>query len=548
MRFKRFPKLGLEGSFYLICCSIISTLLNLVLPFSILIIFDRILPNSAQSSLWLLFIIILLAVILDGIISQIEQVFVSLQIKRFESHITKGIFHAISHANLSRFSQLSSGEYLERISMIHAIKNFFGGDSIKASINALTSAITIIVIYFIDTGAGLTVLTASFILFLFARHLSKSKINTLPKKSYYEGQTNSKVLEIVSNPTNLKASAMEMRMENLMSNLVKTRERRSTEYEELDSQFNLMLTLIQHVTVSLVVVHCAVSVISQDISQGVMAAVILLTNRYFAPYQQIMHTLSRWKINEVYLNRLNELLELDEFTVNQTDTNLRLINLEVPSFNKTLALGQLCVLSGPSCSGKTYLSQCITREREEHAESIKTNGKPIQNIPYKIWREQVIHINRSSSFIEGTIIDNITCFQPALHKAAYALCEAMQIKHTIDELRQGFYTEFRSTNTVPLPRQVIYALVIIRAVLSRKSIIIIDDLDLIYDTRFVKNLVTCIRPRSDAFICIFVSNRLHEIYPKLEHIVLPQRSLKNQARNIEPKHQNKNDINKDIIA
>ncbi|WP_197473904.1 hypothetical protein, partial [Oleiphilus sp. HI0066] len=117
-----------------------------------------------------------------------------------------------------------------------------------------------------------------------------------------------------------------------------------------------------------------------------------------------------------------------------------------------------------------------------------------------------------------------------------------------DELRQGFYTEFRSTNTVPLPRQVIYALVIIRAVLSRKSIIIIDDLDLIYDTRFVKNLVTCIRPRSDAFICIFVSNRLHEIYPKLEHIVLPQRSLKNQARNIEPKHQNKNDINKDIIA
>ncbi|WP_197472342.1 hypothetical protein, partial [Oleiphilus sp. HI0067] len=99
MRFKRFPKLGLEGSFYLICCSIISTLLNLVLPFSILIIFDRILPNSAQSSLWLLFIIILLAVILDGIISQIEQVFVSLQIKRFESHITKGIFHAISHAN-----------------------------------------------------------------------------------------------------------------------------------------------------------------------------------------------------------------------------------------------------------------------------------------------------------------------------------------------------------------------------------------------------------------------------------------------------------------
>jgi ABC-type bacteriocin/lantibiotic exporter with double-glycine peptidase domain len=333
-----------------------------------------------------------------------------------------------------------------------------------------------------------------------------------------------------------------------MSSLVKTRERLSTEYEALESQFNLTLTLIQQVSVSLVVVHCAVSVINQDISQGVMAAVILLTNRYFAPYQQIMHTLSRWKVNGVYLKRLNELLELDEFKAKQTDTELALKNLEVPSFKQALLPGHLYVLGGPSCSGKTYLSQCIARERDECSESITTNGEPIQNIPYEVWREQVIHIDRSSSFVEGTIIDNITCFQPALHKAAYALCEAMQIKHSIDELRQGFYTELRSTNTVPLPRQVIYALAIIRAILSRKSIIIIDDLDLIYDTRFAKNLVTCIRPRSDAFICIFVSNRLHEIDPKLERIVLPQRSLENQAKYIEPEPDEDNGANKDAIA
>ncbi|UJF20316.1 hypothetical protein L0B53_18500 (plasmid) [Vibrio sp. SS-MA-C1-2] len=34
--------------------------------------------------------------------------------------------------------------------------------------------------------------------------------------------------------------------------------------------------------------------INLDASQGVMAAIIMLTNRYFAPYQQVMKTLSNW--------------------------------------------------------------------------------------------------------------------------------------------------------------------------------------------------------------------------------------------------------------
>lgn len=517
---KGFPKLTSEGMLYLIFCSILSALLGLVLPFSILIIFDRVVPNSAQTSLWFLFIIILLAVILDGVIKQAEQRFVSQQVMRFEAYITQGIFHAISHANLSRYSQLSVGEYLERITMIHAVKNFFGGESIKAAINLFTSLITIVVIYLIDTGAGLTVIAASGVLCVIAYRLSKSKTQSLSLKSDAEGKTNSKVLEIVSHPANLKASAMELRMENMMSGLIKGRERISTEYEALESKFNLQLTLIQQVSVSLVVVHCALSVINQDISQGVMAAVILLTNRYFAPYQQVMHTLSRWKVNQVYLERLTELLDLDEYATKGARLELKIEQIDIPSIKQTLHRGELYVLSGPSCSGKTYLAQSIARERESSSHEIIVDGSALEHMPYELWRDQVIHIDRNSSFVEGTIIDNITCFQPALHKAAYALCEAMQIKQVIDELRQGFYTELKTTSTVPLPRQVIFALTIIRALLSRKSIVIIDDLDQVFDARFAKNLITCIRPRSDSFVCIFISNRLSEIDHKLKNIKL----------------------------
>ena len=520
-----FPKLKPEGIAYLIFCSIFSALLGLVLPFSILIIFDRVVPNQAQTSLWFLFLIILAAILLDRFIKQAEQGFVSQQVMRFEAYITQGIFHAIAHSSLARYSQLSVGEYLERISMIHAVKNFFGGESIKAAINLFTSAVTILVIYLIDAGAGLTVIGASLILCVIAFRLSKAKTATLALKSDAEGKTNSKVLEIVSHPANLKASAMELRMENVMEGLVREREELSTTYEALESRFNLQLNLIQQFAVSLVVVHCALSVIHQDISQGVMAAVILLTNRYFAPYQQIMHTISRWKVNQVYLERLKELLEMNEYIDQSSRLELKIDQVEIPSIQQTLKRGELYVVSGPSCSGKTYLAESIAREREDSSHQIIVDGSALEHMPYELWRDQVIHIDRTTNFVEGTIIDNITCFQPALHKAAYALCEAMQIKHIIDELRQGFYTELKTTSAVPLPRQVIFALTIIRALLSRKSIVIIDDLDLVYDTQFAKNLITCLRPRSDAFICIFISNRLSAIDNTLKTIKLPARKV-----------------------
>ncbi len=53
----------------------------------------------------------------------------------------------------------------------------------------------------------------------------------------------------------------------------------------------------------------AIAVISLDISQGVMAAIILLTNRFFAPYQQSMSDQSVGVSKAIA--RLNEILELE---------------------------------------------------------------------------------------------------------------------------------------------------------------------------------------------------------------------------------------------
>lgn len=508
---------------YLLFSTLMTTLLGLVLPFSILIIFDRILPNQSTNSLMLLFTIILLAIFLDYQLKRQEEHLVSVIMKRFEGQLTNRVFLAICAANIERFNQLEMGEYLERIATISDIKQFFGGETIKAMINTGTSAITVLIILLINFWAGFALIAASTVLFFSARHLSQRRVDVLSQRSDIEGLTNSKIIEIVSNPLDIKSRTMEYRIESVMIEMIGEREEQSITYERLESSFNLTLNVIQQLSVAIVVVLCALAVINMEISQGVMAAVILLTNRYFAPYQQVMRTLSRWRTNQLNVKRIAEVLELESFKRNSNNEGVvSTISISPSGSDVTpgippisLAPGQINLLTGPSGSGKSHLLRCLTRDSHDDNLTFIINDKAAGEIDYGEWRNNVIKVDKNSALVEGTIIDNLTCFQPHLNSAAFSLCENLAIKHKIDGLKNGFYTKISSHSQLPFSRQVLFALLIIRALLSNKPVLLIDDIDMVYDEQFARLLLACLSPKANNFICIIVSNKLGPLDPRL---------------------------------
>ncbi|GAM70907.1 ABC transporter protein [Vibrio sp. JCM 19236] len=99
-------KISLPDKLYLALSTIMTTLLGLVLPFSILIIFDRVLPNQAKDTLFLLFAIILLAIVLDYQLKKQEEHIINSIMKRFESNLTTKVFNSICLSKISRFQQL----------------------------------------------------------------------------------------------------------------------------------------------------------------------------------------------------------------------------------------------------------------------------------------------------------------------------------------------------------------------------------------------------------------------------------------------------------
>ncbi|HGS5164484.1 TPA: ATP-binding cassette domain-containing protein [Vibrio harveyi] len=507
---------------YLTFSTIISTLFGLVLPFSILIIFDRVLPNQAKDTLFLLFAIILITIFLDYHLKNQEEKISSVIMKQFETNLTNKVFQSICLAEISKFRRLEPGEYLERIATIPEIKSFFGGESVRALINLAVSILTILIIGLINIWAGVTILLASIVLVVFALSLSKQKINSLENKSDIEGLTTSKIIEIISSPLDIKARNMEYRVESLMTQMVEEREVENIKYEQIESNFSLILSLIQQLSIACVVVVLATAVINMQSSQGIMAAIIMLTNRYFAPYQQVMRTVSRWELNKLHIQRIAELLDLAASVEQQNDTTeVERISVKYSEKQRIeFERGQAYLLTGKSGAGKTHLANCITRQNTDSKLDIQINETSLDDVNYNVWRNSVLMVDKTSSFVEGTIIDNLTCFRPSLNNTAFALCETMNIKAQIDALPAGFYTELKGHLRNPFSRQVAYALLLVRALLANKRVLIFDDIDCVYDDDFARLVLTSTAYRANDKILIIVSNKMDKLNHRLKRVKL----------------------------
>ncbi|HHX8342098.1 TPA: ABC transporter transmembrane domain-containing protein [Vibrio alginolyticus] len=515
-------KINFADKCYLTFSTVISTLFGLVLPFSILIIFDRVLPNQAKDTLFLLFAIILITIFLDYHLKNQEEKISSVIMKQFETNLTNKVFQSICLAEISKFRRLEPGEYLERIATIPEIKSFFGGESVRALINLAVSILTILIIGVINIWAGVTILLASIILAVFALSLSKQKINSLENKSDIEGLTTSKIIEIISSPLDIKARNMEYRVESLMTQMVEEREVENIKYEQIESNFNLILSLIQQLSIACVVVVLATAVINMQSSQGIMAAIIMLTNRYFAPYQQVMRTVSRWELNKLHIQRIAELLELAASIEQQNDTTeVERISVKYSEKQRIeFERGQAYLLTGKSGAGKTHLANCVTRQNTDNKLDIKINETPLDDVNYNVWRNSVLMVDKTSSFVEGTIIDNLTCFRPSLNNTAFALCETMNIKAQIDALPAGFYTELKGHLRNPFSRQVAYALLLVRALLANKRVLIFDDIDCVYDDDFARLVLTSTAYRANDKVLIIVSNKMDKLNHRLKRVKL----------------------------
>jgi len=271
----------------------------------------------------------------------------------------------------------------------------------------------------------------------------------------------------------------------------------------------------------------AYMVIHQSMSVGELAACTFLAMRSLSPLQKLTGLFAKLRQDRLLALELNALLlnpalvlkesteaqvtdSVDVFdethggaAVHISGLRYRFLRSSDPFMlfnNLSLEVqpGECIALVGRGGSGRTTLMQCVAGLLKPEAGMIKIDGQDAQEAELNGSNGRVVYLSTSAKMFDGTLLENITAFNPARVPAALQIAQALGLTDFVSNLPRGWDTVVGNTANETLPPGYRQRLAIVRAFASQPNLVLFDDanaeVDLIGD-RLLLEFLSSIKGR-----------------------------------------------------
>ncbi|MGF1684470.1 ABC transporter transmembrane domain-containing protein [Photobacterium minamisatsumaniensis] len=507
--------LGQEGKqaftdkLMVVMTGVMLTITGLALPLSMLMLYDRVVPNQTRSTLYSIFVILVAVGLLELLIKTLQKKIINYAAVNFEMKMHERMFSAILNANLSQYFKREQGAYLESVRDVGELKEFYSGQSLVAHINAFSACLTAIIIGLMEPLALVVPILVIICLAVMNRISDKRTQKVLQQSRELESNANSRLIEVIRSVDTLKGYAMESRIENWLRPLFKQRELLNFNHTLQVGEQDNRTQYISGLAVIVQVVICAGLVIQGELSQGAMAAIVMLMNRFSGPLQQSFSYWSRYKQHKIYKHEIEQVLSLDSGETDRTHTladNFELTVTQVSGADDLrqyqLTPGMLVCVTGSNGAGKTRWLTRLAGHDFANTSEVMIAGRALQHYDESDWNRRVTYIDQDTDFITASIIDNLTCFRPHLNSLALAICDAFKIRDEINLLSKGFYTQVTNGLKNTVPNKIAQSLLIVQAIVNGSHVVLLDNVDWISDEDYIRSLDQVIRTFSSRHIFV----------------------------------------------
>ena len=230
-------------------------------------------------------------------------------------------------------------------------------------------------------------------------------------------------------------------------------------------------------------------VIEGSLSQGALAACSLLAGRATQPFLRSMAFWSEFQSVQVAERNLAKVLAIEPEAVGaatpEGDVRGR-IEVEGLSMaygdrtvfdnvNLVIEPGETVLIEGGIGAGKSTLLRLIGGVSQSTGGSIRLDGLDLKDFDPATLRREVAYMRENAVLFRGTILDNLTLFEPERHlDRAMELASALNLDHAIAKLPDGFETEVGDDLADLLPLGVRQQIAIVRALARRPRVILFD--------------------------------------------------------------------------
>lgn len=478
-----------------ILASVVSNVFALALPLVLLQIYDRIIPNNGVHTLVALAIGLLVAIGLDVVVRNARATILDHIGLTFERHLSERTVHCLLSADLGNVERDQPGTHLERLNAIDKIREFRTGESAIAYLDIPFIFVFLATIAFISPLLAAFVVLIAIVAALLGRRLEARARAYVEQRRDLDMRRHSFLIEVLRSIEAVKSMGIEAFMERRYERLMGTSATigaRSSTLAQLSSGFTG--SIMQLATV-LVAGAGAVLVIEKTLTVGALAAIILLTSRVLQPIFRLeamrgkAHELALWE------ERLSEYIAMPRRVSGFIDPGpINTLILDNVTFSPeedrppvldqvslTLRRGEAIAISGVSGAGKSTLLSLMVGAVIPTSGEVQLNAIPMSACDPKLWRRRIALLSQKHTLLEGTVIENLTRFNPYDHMAdALRISDAMGLDQFFVQHPQGLSMPLRSGSS-GLPASVVDRISIVRALVGRPDIILFDETNLSLD-------------------------------------------------------------------
>ncbi|WFU04863.1 type I secretion system permease/ATPase (plasmid) [Rhizobium sp. CB3171] len=512
-------------------------IIALASPLFTMNVYDRVLPNKAFPTLWVLTIGISLAYLFDFLLKTARAALIDYAGRKADLRLSQLIFDKILNSTLAS-RPMSTGEYANRVTQYEFVREFFTSNTIGVLIDSLFVIIFLIVIYMI--ADWLVVIPAvAFVLSVVIGLVAQAQIGKRMAAATNEAsRRQSMLVETISTIETLKSLRAEATMLRRWQELTKYSSRTSEDIKHISSNAINLTMLLQQMVSVFIVVAGTYEFADGKIAMGAIVATVMLASRAGAPFGQIAMTLARFRQATMSLRILDKIMEQPDdrpSTVGFVNRQIRSggfsfqnVSFQYPGSDQavinqlsfTVTPGEKIGIIGRIGSGKTTLGRLLDGLFQPTSGRVLIDGVDIRQYHMAEVRAAVAVAGQSSDLFSGTVKENLLLGRAdASDEELLAVSRMTGVEEFVAVHPRGFDMPVgeRGANLSNGQKQ---ALTIARLLLTRPKIVFLDEpsgaMDLASERHLINKLTNAFGPETT----VMVATHRHSMLELVDRLIV----------------------------
>lgn len=396
----------------------------LATPFFILNVYDRVIPNSAFETLWVLAIGIAIIYLFSTVMRGLRGYFIDEAGKKAGLEMSSVIFEKVLGLKMSARPE-SIGSFANKIQQFDSIRDFITSLSIAAIVDLPFLFLGIAAIWYLS-GATVIIHIGAIVILLVYSLLVQVPLRRSVEQTYHASANKNAVLvEGLNGLETLKMLGAESKIQTTWEEAVGHISTWSARSRFLSSSVTHISAFLQSITVVAVVIAGVYLISNGQMSQGGLIAIVMLTRQVLAPMTQVVSLATRYHQTRTAMETLNEVMAMPiERPLNKTflhrvglrgEIEFKDMSFGYPGQNfkalKDISLkiapGEKVGIIGAIGSGKTTFGKLLLGLYEPDSGMVGIDGTDIRQVDPSELRRFVGCVPQDVTLFRGSVRDNI---------------------------------------------------------------------------------------------------------------------------------------------